>query len=70
MSGKIWHLSNFDQTLMSLYKQVHDVIDQILFVGLNKTKMVSHLGLKLFEFPLSGVCQSKQVVDPWSLTTY
>lgn len=61
--------SNFDLTLRSLYKQVHVFIDQILFVGLNKTKMVSRL-VTPFEFPLFGFCQSKQAVDPWSVTTY
>lgn len=43
MNGKIWHLSNFDQTLGSLHRQVPIFIDQILFVGLNKTEMVSQL---------------------------
>lgn len=38
-------------------------------MGLNKTKMVSPL-VTPFEFPLFGFCQSKQVVDPWSVTTY
>jgi len=65
MNGKIWHLSNFGQTLGSLHRQVPIFIDQILFVGLNKTEMVSQLvtvGVSLF-----GFRQSKQVVDPWSV---